>query len=116
MLPRVLSSFFSFRPATPSPRLSCGLLALSNQSPALRVGGRAGLLSICGCGRLVGLLACHRPRAALSLSLVRFFSSVCRAISYSIPDEMMRITGSCGIRLAIHSACFPVVVSMMRAM
>lgn len=40
----------------------------------------------------------------------------CRVVSYSIPDDTMRITGSCGIRLIIHSACFPVVVSVMRAM
>lgn len=107
------------------------------------------MLSICGCWRRVGLLACHRPRAALSLAARSLFSRrsavgcvyrsavacfvscvivgvgcrrccsrlvvaasarrLChRVILYSIPDEMMRITGSCCIRLVF--ACLPVVV------
>lgn len=124
-------------------------LLASACSPALRVVGGAGLLSICGCWRRVGLLACHRPRAALSLAARSLFSRrsavgcvyrsavacfvscvivgvgcrrccsrlvvaasarrLChRVILYSIPDEMMRITGSCCIRLVF--ACLPVVV------
>ena len=86
------------------------------------------MMSICGCGRRTDLLACRRSRAALSLSLVRFSrrSAVgcvvglrllasllagfrhrlrCRVFSYSIPDEMMRITGSCDIRLSFRLSC-----------
>lgn len=59
---------------------------------------------------LVGLRSCASLRAGLHRRLH------CRVVSYSIPDDTMRITGSCGIRLIIHSACFPVVVSVMRAM
>ena len=40
----------------------------------------------------------------------------CRVVSYSIPDDVMRITGSCGIRLACPSCLLGAVVSMLRAM
>lgn len=77
-------------------------------------------MSICGCGRLVGLLACHCLYAALSRARSLFPVGLragaslrvwlrrrlcCRVISYSIPDDVMRITGSCGIRLVAHPAC-----------
>ena len=78
----------------------------------------------------VGLLACHRSRAALSLRsfafsrrpavwrvvLLRSSASLLacsrrrfgyRAVSYSIPDDAMRITSSCGIRPVVNPACLP---------
>lgn len=77
------------------------------------------------------MLTCHHGHAALSLSLVRFsrrsaiacFASCglcrrlcCRVISYSIPDDTMRITGSCGIRLAYPSCLLGAVSFVLRTM
>lgn len=99
-----------------------------------------GRMSICGCWRRVGLLACHHvhtahsayrsfafpvglrswvsPGCASPASLLAGFRHrlCCRVVSYSIPDEMMRITGSCGIRLACLSCLLAAVVSVLRAM
>lgn len=54
----------------------------------------------------------------LSASLLAWFRRrlCCRVVSYSIPDDVIRITGSCGIRLVVYPACLPIVVSVPRAM
>ena len=109
--------------------LSPALLDLlaSACSPALRAGGCVGGCRFATAGGGVGLLACHHDHAALSPCgsfafsrrpavgcvvglrllaslLARFHHRLrCRVFSYSIPDEMMRITGSCDIRLLVPS-------------
>lgn len=65
-MPRVPSSFFSFRPV-PSPRLGSSRFACFDLFPRPPGRGMSGLMSICRCWLRVGLFACHRPRAALSL-------------------------------------------------
>ena len=64
--PCVPSSFFSFRPAPPPRLFPICLLDLIPRPPGR---GRRGRMSICGCGRWVGLLACH-----LSVPLSRYRS------------------------------------------
>lgn len=53
---------------------------------------------------LTSLLACFHHRLR------------CRVVSYSIPDDTMLMTGSCGIRLVRPSCLLGAVVSVMRAM
>ena len=72
-------------------------------------------MPICGCGRLAVCLLVIVPVPHSRSSLVRF-SRRFAVVSYSILDDVMRITGSCGIRLVVYPACLPVVVSVPRAM
>ena len=135
--PRAFSLSFSFRPA-PSPRLSLICLlrlvpppsgsgdAWANVDLRLLAAGPVCLPVIIAIplsryrsfafsrrsaiGAVVGL----RPSASLLASSRRRLC--CRAVSYSIPDEMMLITGSCGIRLVRPSCLLAAVVSVLRAM
>ena len=92
--PCVPSSFFSFRPA-PSPRLfPICLLDLIPRPPGR---GRRGRMSICGCGRLVGLLACHCLYAALSLIARSLFSSIC--------GRVFRFVRGCVVVSVVVSSC-----------
>lgn len=47
-------------------------------------------MSICGCWRRVGLLACHRPRAALLLIARSLFLVVLRSGASSVCDCLLR--------------------------
>ena len=124
-MPRVISSSFSFRP-TPSPRLFPICLFRLVPPPSGSWEARADVdLRL---RAAVGLLARHRPRAALSLIARSLFlvglragaslraglrrRLCCRVVSYSIPDDVMRITGSCDIRLVAHPACLLRAVSV----
>ena len=124
--PRAFSLSFSFRPA-PSPRLFpiCLLRLVPPPSGSGNARANVDLLAraagpVClpvimsiplsryrsfafsrrsAIGAVVGL------RSAASLLAVFRRRLCCRVVSYSIPDDTMRITGSCGIRLVVPLSC-----------
>ena len=127
MSPCSLVLFFPF--ALP-PRFWLSRACLLELLPRPRAWDVRAYLSICGCGRDVCLLACLPVRAAHSLRSFAFSRRpavwrvvwlrssasllACsrrrfgyRVVSYSIPDDTMRITGSCGIRPVVNPACLP---------
>lgn len=81
-------------------------------------GWRSACLSSSPCRTLAHRSFAFPVGLRLSASLLAWFRRrlYCRVVSYSILDDVMRITGSCGIRLVVYPACLPVVVSVPRAM
>ena len=111
-IPRAFSSSFSFRPAPSSRLFPICLLRLV--PPPSGPGDARAYLSICGCWRLVGLLACHRPRAAHSAFARSLFLVGLRSGNSPVRCRLLRFLRRRGCRVSSLLPRLVVVASARR--